>query len=211
MPWKKNFDVDEALQRAGETFWTQGYESTSMNDLLAAMGIQKGSFYDTYGSKRDAYLRALGQYTRTRFDEFDALIVGQPPKQALRTLIDAIYEECAGQEGHRGCMLINCALELAHSDIEAQRIVQSGLETHEASYAELIRAGQASGELSGRARPGRDGQGPARPGDGHARVLALRSAARHAAHAGRPGAGAARTLIHRDVHGRSAGPPFSLL
>jgi TetR/AcrR family transcriptional repressor of nem operon len=60
-----------------------------------------------------------------------------------------VYEECIGAEGHRGCMLINCALELAHSDTGAQRAVQRGLEFHEQAYADLIRAGQAAGEISG--------------------------------------------------------------
>ena len=60
MPWEKQFDIDEALQRAGETFWEKGYDATSMQDLMNAMGIQKGSFYGTYGSKKaDRVLRAV--------------------------------------------------------------------------------------------------------------------------------------------------------
>jgi len=154
MPWTKNFDVDEALRKAGETFWAQGYDATSMTDLLGAMGIQKGSFYDTYGSKRDAYLRSLEQYTDERFASFDEQVQGLRPKEALRALIEAIHGECIGSEGHRGCMLINCALELAHSDTGAQRIVQRGLETHEQSFADLICAGQGAGEISAELDPG---------------------------------------------------------
>jgi TetR/AcrR family transcriptional repressor of nem operon len=147
MPWEKNFDVDVALEKAGATFWSNGYEATSMRDLLEAMGIQKGSFYATYGSKRTAYLRSLEQYTNTRFGYFAGLIEGQAPKQSLETLINIVYEECTGANGHRGCMLLNCALELAHSDIEAQRAVQRGFEFHEQSYTDLIIAGQAAGEI----------------------------------------------------------------
>ena len=62
MPWEKQFDVDVALERAGEAFWSHGYETTTMRDLLSAMGIHKGSFYDTYGSKKKVYLVALDQY-----------------------------------------------------------------------------------------------------------------------------------------------------
>jgi TetR/AcrR family transcriptional repressor of nem operon len=147
MPWEKNFDVDVALQKAGEAFWSHGYEATSMRDLLEAMGIQKGSFYDTYGSKREAYLRSLEQYADTRFAHFGHLVEGQGPKESLQALINAIYKECIGSAGHRGCMLINCALELAHSDTAAQRAVQRALEYHEQSYADLIRAAQAAGEI----------------------------------------------------------------
>ena len=148
MPWKKNFDVDVALRRAGETFWSHGYEATSMTDLLQAMGIQKASFYDTYGSKKAIYLRSLEQYATTRFGHFDGLVEGLAPKAALHTLIDAIYAECVSKAGHRGCMLINCALELAHCDVDAQRAVARALEAHEQSYTDLIQAGQAAGEIS---------------------------------------------------------------
>ena len=148
MPWEKNFDVDVALRKAGQTFWAQGYQATSMCDLLDAMGIQKGSFYDTYGSKHEAYLRSLEQYTIERFGHFSEVAEGLAPKAALRALIDEIHRECSGPDGHKGCMLINCALELAHSDTAAQRQVQRAFEAHEQSFEDLIVAGQAAGEIS---------------------------------------------------------------
>ena len=48
MPRTKAFDVTDALDKAKDYFWAHGYESTSMDDLLKAMGINRGSFYDTY-------------------------------------------------------------------------------------------------------------------------------------------------------------------
>ncbi|MBL4771061.1 MAG: TetR/AcrR family transcriptional regulator [Planctomycetes bacterium] len=148
MPREKNFDVDVALAEAGKTFWSQGYEATSMLDLLAAMGIQKASFYDTYGSKKEAYLRSLQQYADSRFTFFSQLIDGMAPKESICALINQIYEECISADGHNGCMVINCALELAHSDLDAQRVVQRALEAHENSFAELVSAGQQVGEIS---------------------------------------------------------------
>ncbi len=147
MPWNKNFDVDDTLRKAGETFWSHGYEATSMTTLLDAMGIQKGSFYDTYGSKRDAYLSALEQYSNERFAMFQDIADGLSPVEGLRAQVEAIYDECAGSEGHRGCMMINCALELAHSDTGAQRIVQRAFETHEGMFAARIREGQERGDI----------------------------------------------------------------
>ena len=147
MPWEKQFDVDVALRHAGEAFWSHGYEATSLTDLLDAMGIQKGSFYDTYGSKRDVYLQALEQYVSTRFAAFEALAEGKQPRQALKTLLKAVFDESVSPEGHRGCMVINCALELAHEDEDAQAVVRRAFATHERLFAKHIVAGQKAGEI----------------------------------------------------------------
>ncbi len=147
MPWQKNFDVDEALAKAGEAFWTHGYEATSLCDLLDAMGIRKGSFYDTYGSKKDAYLKALQRYVDERFAAFRAMIDGESPRQSIESMLRSIYRECVSPDGHRGCMVINCALELAHDDEDARGLVRRTFRAHEALFAKQIRAAKDAGEL----------------------------------------------------------------
>ena len=59
----KEFHVDEALQSALEVSWRKGYAATSMQDLVAAMGIQKASLYATFGDKHQLYLTALRRLT----------------------------------------------------------------------------------------------------------------------------------------------------
>ena len=148
MPWEKNFDVDVALQKAGETFWSRGYEATSVRDLLAAMGIQKGSFYATYGSKRDAYLRALDQYIDAR-STLDGTAHGESsPRHALELHLEDVLAECVGPDGRLGCMAVNCALELALVDDHAQKAVLRAFSKHEDFILEQILAAQAEGEVS---------------------------------------------------------------
>lgn len=154
MPWSKNFDVDEALQKAGEAFWNKGYQGTSMHDLLDAMGIQKGSFYDTYGSKQEAYLRALERYTDERLGHFANAPADCSPRAALEAMFQAILKECVGADGHRGCMIVNCALELAHEDEGARQAVQAALRTHENLIKRWLRDAQAAGEVSATLDPG---------------------------------------------------------
>lgn len=50
MPWQKRFDVNRVRQQAMQEFWARGYEATSMH-LIDRMGINRGSFYDTFKSK----------------------------------------------------------------------------------------------------------------------------------------------------------------
>ena len=59
----REFDELEALDQATKVFWTHGYNGTSLVDLTNAMGISKSSFYDTFGGKRDLYLKTLDYFT----------------------------------------------------------------------------------------------------------------------------------------------------
>ncbi|MDA0667731.1 MAG: TetR/AcrR family transcriptional regulator [Planctomycetota bacterium] len=153
MPWEKQFDVEEALQRAGDVFWEKGYEATSITDLLQAMGIQKGSFYDTYGSKRAVYLRSLEQYFRSRIIQFQKEVEGLGPKEALVSMLNGILKECLSSVGTRGCFVVNCAVELAPFDEDAQAITQRSLREHEKWVEGLIRKAEAAGELPVSADP----------------------------------------------------------
>ena len=61
----REFDTTEALERALDVFWANGYEATSMRDLTGAMGLSKSSLYDTFGSKHELFLSALDHYNKT--------------------------------------------------------------------------------------------------------------------------------------------------
>ena len=45
-----------------ELFWEKGYEATSVDDLVARLGIGRGSLYAAFGSKHALYLQALDRY-----------------------------------------------------------------------------------------------------------------------------------------------------
>ena len=55
----KEFEESEALQKAMELFWQQGYEKTSMSDLVEHMGVHRGSLYDTFCDKHTLFLKTL--------------------------------------------------------------------------------------------------------------------------------------------------------
>ena len=42
----REFDYEQALHLAMDAFWAKGYRSTSLEDILKAMVIGKGSFYE---------------------------------------------------------------------------------------------------------------------------------------------------------------------
>src|SRR6187431_1625810 len=58
----REFDVDEALDRAMGVFWRKGYEGASLPELTAAMGINRPSLYAAFGNKESLFKKALGRY-----------------------------------------------------------------------------------------------------------------------------------------------------
>ena len=61
----KTFDPSVALEQAMAVFWLKGYEATSMQDLVEAMGINRASLYATFGDKRQLFLAAIAHYDAT--------------------------------------------------------------------------------------------------------------------------------------------------
>lgn len=148
MPWEKSFDREVVLDRAKEAFWTSGYESLSLDKLLHEMGIQKGSFYATYGSKHEVFLEALRRYTAERFAEFDRTFRTNTPLRALESHLDVVFAESTGSNSHRGCFLVNVSLELAPTDLDVQRVVRRALSEHERFYRRMFEAAKQRGDLA---------------------------------------------------------------
>ena len=58
----RQFDADEALDRALEVFWARGYEGATLPELTRAMGINRPSLYAAFGNKEQLFHKALDRY-----------------------------------------------------------------------------------------------------------------------------------------------------
>jgi len=65
----RSFDEAVAVRAAAAVFAARGYEGTSVDDLVTALGIQRGSLYAAFGSKRALYLRVLGDHVQALPDD----------------------------------------------------------------------------------------------------------------------------------------------
>ncbi|MEK5040495.1 TetR/AcrR family transcriptional regulator [Sporosarcina sp. FSL K6-3457] len=147
MARSKEFDVNQVLRKAMELFWQQGYEKTSMQELVDYMGIHRRSIYDTFGDKRTLFLSALTHYdelitsqTKKRVDS--NLLV----KQGIREVFNMIIYPNLNLP--KGCLSVNAAVELSLLDEEvATKIVEMFTKT-EGFFYELLEHGQKNGEIS---------------------------------------------------------------
>ena len=126
----REFDEAEALDRAMVVFWKKGYQNTSLDDLLEAMGIQRGSFYNTFGSKRETYLRTIDRYTEFMFDggPFTQAAQTEPGLGALAAMCDRYIDSVTGDAEPRGCFCAHVSKEHRGDDPAIQQIIGKGIE-----------------------------------------------------------------------------------
>jgi TetR/AcrR family transcriptional repressor of nem operon len=143
----KEFDEKVALQKAMELFWEQGYEKTSVGDLLEQMGIHRKSLYDTFGDKYTLYLSAIDCYKEYMAEKWNSeLLHAKTPGQAIENIFNATIE---GSENRPwGCFMVNAATEMALRDKEVEKKTEESFAQTEQFFAEIIREGQRTGEFS---------------------------------------------------------------
>ncbi|MDT0479427.1 TetR/AcrR family transcriptional regulator [Streptomyces doebereineriae] len=106
----KSFEPAYALRKALFEFWRNGYERTSTDVLMAAMGIGKRSLYDTFGSKHDLYLRTLTTYIE-HAEESHAQAVEAAPGKGLVGVRALLRSHVALPGCPAGCFAVNAATE----------------------------------------------------------------------------------------------------
>lgn len=130
----RGFDADATLRIALEVFWQQGYEATSLDTLIDAMGLSRSSFYACFGSKHALLMTAVRAYADERYAALTQRVAScGDPREAVRAML-AVIADVDG--GTRGCLFVNTVAELAPGDAELVAYAQS----HTARVAALMEA-----------------------------------------------------------------------
>jgi TetR/AcrR family transcriptional repressor of nem operon len=144
----KQFDPDAAVSTAMKLFWLQGYGATTPAELVDALGIGKGSLYNTFESKHALFELALRRYGDARVTGL-LEVLNQPGP--VRARLQAAFARLAAPEAahlrRRGCLAVNSAAELGGRDEAVIAIVRSVFERMERALQATIEEGQRSGEL----------------------------------------------------------------
>ncbi len=113
----REFDRDQALERAMLAFWRRGYEGTSMADLVQALGIASARIYAAFGSKQDLFREAVQHYEAGDGGFADRAMAQEPRvRDALaRVLRDAVATYT--DDAHPlGCMVVTAATNCAEEN-----------------------------------------------------------------------------------------------
>ena len=143
----KLFDEKVALKKAATLFWEKGYEATSTEDLIRSMGLQRGSFYNSFNSKKKLFLNAIDFHEVNSLNEFKKILKGsRVPMQVIRTIFLALAD-CPINEHKKGCFAGNTIAELSGIDEELVENARNHLKALEEIFFEQIKTSQATGEI----------------------------------------------------------------
>jgi TetR/AcrR family transcriptional repressor of nem operon len=147
----RRFNVEEALDVALEMFWQQGYEGTPIQALCRAMGLQPGSVYAAFGSKRDLFVAAVRRYIETVSAEaVDRVNGASSGLQGLREYFACLVDAMVDGKRAWGCLITNSLVEFATRDPELAGMFQLHLARLQTSFAAALARARAEGQL----RPG---------------------------------------------------------
>jgi AcrR family transcriptional regulator len=106
----RQFDAEEALDRAMEVFWVRGYEGATLPELTAAMGINRPSLYAAFGNKEQLFRKALDRYGEGPV-AFVARALREPTARGVAEGLFRGLVRLLGDNGNpRGCMVVHGAL-----------------------------------------------------------------------------------------------------
>ena len=113
------FERPKVVNRALALFWRQGYQATSLADLLVTMGIGRSSFYVAFSDKRSLFIECLNLFSARTLELLQRARAEMPPVDALQSFFERNFIGAGGaaaDRGHWGCLLVNTVLEMAGVD-----------------------------------------------------------------------------------------------
>ena len=147
----KEFNEDQALDKAIEIFWHKGYNGTSAQDLVNHLGLSRSSLYDTFGDKQKLFVKSLKRYQKQNLDSLNELFENaENIKTALTEIFKQAVIESLQDRITKGCFMVNSAVELAMHDPEIAKIVYDNQKVVEDFFCNTVKKGQDLGQISDR-------------------------------------------------------------
>lgn len=151
----REFDADEALDRALHVFWQQGYEGASLSDLTDAMGISRPSLYAAFGNKEELFRRALDRYLETGPGAVQREALNEPTARAVvERMLRGAAVCLTDPDNPRGCLAVQGALSCGEAAESIKNELCGRRAAGEAALRERFERAKVDGDLRKDADPG---------------------------------------------------------
>ncbi|MGK5442707.1 TetR/AcrR family transcriptional regulator [Micromonospora sp. URMC 105] len=149
----RGFDAEEALDRAKDVFWRQGYEGASLADLTAAMGINKPSLYAAYGSKEELFRKVVTRYAERDMAYARGALAQPTAYEVVATLLRENVLALTRSDCPAGCLSIQGGTAGGTDSAPVAEFLAASRLTGERALAERLARAVAEGDLPADADP----------------------------------------------------------
>ena len=145
----KQFDPNKALEKAMQLFWAKGYAATGVAELQEQMGIGRKSLYDTFGNKRQLFIKALQLYSDNLIRQnFGELYRKGSPLGNVRRVMRSLQQRHSVPES-KGCLLGVSMAQFRTNDAEMANVLRHHIKRIEEAFYKAFKRAQDVGELDG--------------------------------------------------------------
>lgn len=150
----RNIEEDELISRATEVFWSKGYYNASAKDLMEAMDIGQGSFYNFFkGGKKELYQKSLRKFWKQAKNSFRVGVSNaENPVAFIRTFFYATIER-PYRELQKGCFAGNTLVEASFVDEDLKLLAKQLLSELEMEFEDALLKAQKNNFLSSNKSP----------------------------------------------------------
>ena len=142
------FDRNDVLEKAMNTFWQNGYSMTSIPNLVEATKLNPGSIYSAFKSKEGLFLEALEFYGQRSVAQLKKYLdESGSPLKAIEMFLSAIVDKSKNKD-KRGCLIVNTMLEMSSHNKTVQAKGNMQLQAVEDELVKGLYQAQAMGEIS---------------------------------------------------------------
>lgn len=149
----REFDTDDALERAVEVFWEKGYEGASLAELTRAMGITKTSMYAAFGNKEQLFRKAVARYTAGPASYGLRALEEPTARKVAEALLHGAVRATTQAGAPSGCLGVQGALTTGDVGARARDLLIDWRNEAGGRLEERYRRAQLEGDLSGSQDP----------------------------------------------------------
>ena len=148
MPKTETFDRKEVLAKITDLFWENGYNGTSMQDIVNVSGLNRSSIYNSFGDKHQLFTQAFKYYQLNIQAVSLEKALQLPPRQALTAIFEGVLFAFKKNANHKGCFMTNCTTELASHDRLINSRLHDNMDELLKIFGSILQKGKTSGEFS---------------------------------------------------------------
>lgn len=140
---------ESLLKHGMRQMYVTGYHGTSVDTVLEAAGVPKGSFYHHFGSKEGfavALVRDYHQRSGKRLEKWSQDL-GITAPERLRGYLEEMAHALERGGNRKGCLIGKLSLELAPASDQIGTLLSTMLGAWKSSVQAIIAEGQAAGTV----------------------------------------------------------------